>query len=409
VPVWHKATRKWVADGKLTVLGITQEQHPDRCRLFSQWQKFDWPIVWDPINLLESEAVPIIVAIDEHGIVRSTKPRPATFEQDFLNVTFRDDASLADTHTTPHIPAKPDLNALKLRASNSETALAFRDWADASVLWGGTSDIDKVIHAYTQATLLDVADANAMFRLGVAYRLRLDSARRQPTDFQHAVEHWENALARNPNQYIWRRRIQQFGPRLDKPYSFYDWVEQARREITARGETPIELTINPAGAELAFPSRTFNTETAIATSPDPNGEIHRDREQLVRSEVTTVPSRLRPGSSTRVHIAMTPNADLKTHWNNEADPLQVWVDSPDGWQVSKQSHVVEPPPKQTTSTEIRRIDFEIQAPAEAIGTTTLPAYALYFACEDENGACLYLRQDINIELEVTNPPELSQE
>ena len=133
MPVWHKATRQWVADGKLTVLGITQEQHPDRCQLFSQWQQFDWPIAWDPINWLESAAVPIIVAIDEHGIVRSTKPRPETFEQDFLNVTFRDDAPRAATtaaEASDRRPVKPDLTALKIRAEQSKTARAYRDWAD---------------------------------------------------------------------------------------------------------------------------------------------------------------------------------------------------------------------------------------------------------------------------------------
>ncbi len=52
------------------MLGVTQEQHADRCRLFAQWKQFGWPILHDPINLLEAPAVPIVVAIDEHGIVR---------------------------------------------------------------------------------------------------------------------------------------------------------------------------------------------------------------------------------------------------------------------------------------------------------------------------------------------------
>ena len=403
MPVWHKATRQWVADGKLTVLGITQEQHPDRCRLFSQWQQFDWPIVWDPINSLESMAVPIIVAIDEHGIVRSTKPRPETLEQEFLNVTFRDDAprvttTVADANNRR--PVKPDLAALRDRAEQSKTARAFRDWGDACALWGGEPEVNAAIKAYSQATRLDADDANTLFRLGVAYRLRLDSTRREPADFQRAVEHWEQALARNPSQYIWRRRIQQFGPRLDKPYSFYDWVDQARRELAARSATPIPLTIDPVGAELAYPVRAFATESPAAKSLDPDGKIQRDVAQLIQWEVTLVPSRLRAGGSTRVHLALTPNVELKAHWNNEADPLLIWVDVPKGWQVSQQRHSVAPSEKQETSTEIRRIDFEVQAPADATGSVKLPAYALYFVCEDENGECLYLRQDISIEVEV---------
>ena len=46
--------------------------------------------------------------------------------------------------------------------------------------------------------------------------------------------------------------MQQYGPRLDKPYPFYDWVETAREEIRARGETPSPLRVEPAGAEHYF-------------------------------------------------------------------------------------------------------------------------------------------------------------
>ena len=56
--------------GKIQLLGIIQEQHPDRCRLFAQWQQFDWPIVHDPINVIATRAVPVVLAIDEHGVVQ---------------------------------------------------------------------------------------------------------------------------------------------------------------------------------------------------------------------------------------------------------------------------------------------------------------------------------------------------
>lgn len=405
MPVWHRTTRQWVADGKLVIIGITQEQHSDRCRLFSQWQNFDWPILWDPINSLESAAVPILVAIDEHGIVRSTRPRPETFEQEFLNVTFPNDGTptsgqAATEVAAVHIPAKPDLSTLRGKAEQLKTAQAFRDLGDACVLCGGESRIDTAIRAYQQSRELDADDANTLFRLGVAFRLRHDSARPHVGDFQSAVEYWEKALAKNPNQYIWRRRIQQYGPRLDKPYSFYDWVDQARREISARGETPYVLAIDPYGAELAHPVRTFTAEAPAAKPPDPDGKIQRDDESLIQSDVTLVPSRVRPGGSTRVHIALTPNIELKAHWNNEADPLLVWVDGPDGWQVSQQSHTVAAPENQPTSTESRHIDFEVQVASNASGTVKLPVYALYFVCEDENGTCLYLRQDVSVNVEV---------
>jgi hypothetical protein len=101
-----------------------------------------------------------------------------------------------------------------------------------------------------------------------------------------------------------------------------------------------------------------------------------------------------------VHLTLSPNTGRKSHWNNAADPLRVWVDVPKGWQLSQQSHSLAGPDKQETSAKIRRIDFEVQAPADATGSVKLPVYALYFVCEDENGACLFLRQDISVDVEV---------
>ena len=59
MPVWHEGTAKWVKEGKLVLLGVTQEQHADRCRLLAQWKGFGWPILHDPINVLEATGVPI--------------------------------------------------------------------------------------------------------------------------------------------------------------------------------------------------------------------------------------------------------------------------------------------------------------------------------------------------------------
>jgi len=76
--------------------------------------------------------------------------------------------------------------------------------------------------------------------------MRFDSISPQTQDFEKALKHWQIALDMNPSQYIWRRRIQQYGPRLDKPYSFYDWITQARKDILKRGETPVELNAEPS-------------------------------------------------------------------------------------------------------------------------------------------------------------------
>ena len=70
MPGWHEATKDLQNDGKLQMVGIIQEQHPDRARLFMQWKQMGWPILVDSYNLLGVPYVPITLAVDEHGVIR---------------------------------------------------------------------------------------------------------------------------------------------------------------------------------------------------------------------------------------------------------------------------------------------------------------------------------------------------
>ena len=71
MPGWHEATKQLQESGAVQMVGIIQEQHPDRCRLFMQWKEMDWPIMVDALNLLEVKAVPLTFLIDEHGMIVS--------------------------------------------------------------------------------------------------------------------------------------------------------------------------------------------------------------------------------------------------------------------------------------------------------------------------------------------------
>jgi hypothetical protein len=395
VPVWHEATREWVKLGRLVLLGVTQEQHADRCRLFAQWKRFEWPILHDPINLLEAPAVPIVVAIDEHGIVRAVRPRPETFASEFLDKTFADDAPPG----APPSAGPPDLGSLRRKAETNRDAGSWRSVGDALTIWGGAERLDQAIDAYARALALDPADKNSWFRLGVAHRMRHESPGRRPGDFQAAIDAWCRALELDPNQYIWRRRIEQYGPRLAKPYSFYDWVVQAKADVSRRGETPVALAVEPYGSELAGPIRDVTAEASAPLEPDPKGQIHRDQARLIEAEVAVVPTRVRLGQAVRVHVTFRPGAAGSAHWNNESTPLRVWVAGAEGWTIA--SRLLEAPQgDQPESLEVRRLDFEVKAPPNAQGRTRLGAYALYNACEQVGGRCLFLRQDLSVELDV---------
>jgi hypothetical protein len=360
-----------------------------------QWKQMNWPLVSDSLNLLGVSAVPITVAVDEHGIIRQIRPNAEEFERDFLDREFS-----APDNPLPESPSPPDLSELRADAGQGsmKDKLAL---GDALVLWGRATDLGEAIQAYENVLEQRPDHAQAHFRLGVAYRKRYDSDQRQQGDFQRAVEHWQHALDLDPNQYIWRRRIQQYGPRLDKPYPFYDWINDARREIQARGETPVSLTAEPGGAEFAHPTQEFDIPRDPGEEPDPKGRINRDTQPLVLTEQTVVPPAVEPGQSARVHVVFRPNPAYQAHWNNEQpEGLVFWVAQPERWKVSS-NHLTAENPSQPLSTEKRRLEFEVQVPeGTGSGRQTIPAYGLYYVCEGINGTCLYRRQDVPVTLTI---------
>jgi hypothetical protein len=380
------------------MVGIIQEQHAERARLFMQWKGMGWPILVDAHNRLGVSVVPITLLIDAQGIVRHIAP-PASRAGDLLE-RFLAEPTATESTPPPSPVGSTDIEGLERAAKRANTGVAWRDYADALALWGGDARIDEAIDNYQRALGAVPDDGPAEFRLGVSYRRRYDSARGEPADFARAVEHWTRALDIDPNNYIWRRRIQQYGPRLDKPYPFYDWVDRARDEIEARGEAPVVLNVEPRGAEVAHPSRTFEVADAPA-EPDPEGRILRDEGKYVRVDATVVPHAIRPQGAARVHLEFRTRPVARAHWNNEASGLLVWVEPPAGWQVESRRFAVANPAA-AVSTEPRHVEFEVHSPERVEGRVKLPAYALYYVCEGVDGACLYRRQDLSLDLIVAD-------
>jgi tetratricopeptide (TPR) repeat protein len=396
VPGWHDETRELRGQGKLRMAGIVEEQHPDRARLFMQWKEMDWPVLVDPLNLLNVSVVPITLAIDEHGIIRHVNPPRDTIERAFVDVDYP-----APSDGPAPAPVRAPTAAQIERAQGALAPAEAARYGHARFLWAPDSGMEAVIAAYDQALESDPADAKSHFRRGVALRARYDSPGQRPGDFAAAVASWQRALDRDPNQYIWRRRIQQYGPRLGKPYPFYDWIAEARETISARGETPAPLVVEPGGAELAQPARAFApaNETGAA-EPDPDGRIVRDSGDFIRLETALVPPAISPGEAVRVHLEFHPIEEKKAHWNNEVDDLEVWLEAPDGYESDRRRLSV-PNPAEVVSTEVRRVELEVRAgPAVEPAPARLRGYALYYVCEDVDGTCLYRRQDIEVEVPV---------
>lgn len=367
--MWHAGLEPLEKAGKVAVIAIAQDQHPDRPHLFMQWKQIDWPLLADSLDLLNLETVPLTVAVDEYGIVRfSELPMSAakTIGETFVN----------HTYPKPAATAPIDRGAFE----------KFKDWNEA-------------IDAYGADVRRHPQDGAAQFRLGSAYRARYDSPERRPTDFEDAERHWAAALDIDPNRYIWRRRVQQYGPRMTEPYAFFDWIRDARQDIAARGETPTPLSVEPGDSEFEKPDPRVATARKPSAEPDPRGRIQRDRGEFVDVETTTVPAAPAPGDTVRVHVTFRPNTKTKAHWNNSADPLVYWAHPPAGVALDPAAVVVPNAPTEV-SQETRVAEYDVKLPATASGRVAVPGYALYYVCEDVNGVCMYRRHDITVTIPV---------
>ena len=225
--------------------------------------------------------------------------------------------------------------------------------------------------------------------------MRHESAGRRPGDFQAAIDAWGRALELDPNQYIWRRRIEQYGPRLAKPYAFYDWIVQARAEISRRGETPIPLTVEPYGSELAGPVRDIRAEAAAPIEPDPKGRDPPGRTAAYRGRggrrADRGSARARPREYTSPSARARPTADTGI-----TNPPRCGSGSP-GPRAGRFPLDCSRRRRQTSPSRLRSAASTSRSrhPRSPTGKTRLAAYALYNACEQAGGRCLFLRQDLS--------------
>ena len=156
--------------------------------------------------------------------------------------------------------------------------------------------------------------------------------------------------------------------------------------------------MRPEGAEIAKPAKGFDAADPAA-EPDPTGRVMRIEPESVTAEVTVVPRRAAGTNSPCACGLPDRFGAKKVHWNNEADPLQVWLDPPDNWVVSTRL-LTAPLPEAGGVAEDRRIEFEVKVPATATATETIRGYALFHVCDDEGGVCRFARLDIHVDVPV---------
>lgn len=386
MPVWHERTKALRASGKLKVIGITQEQHPERCLLFARWKGFDWPIGWDPFNITETKVVPRVTLIDEHGIVRATRANLSTFERSFVDQVFK-----APAETPATVKPEPGTLAEASIAKKDSPERSYYDGLSA-LLWPAGRDGDKALHAITAYARSHPKDAAAQWRLGVAHRMRHDSDDRQDGDFQLAVRHWHAGLALDPAQYIYRRRIQQYGPRLDKPYPFYPWVAEAQKKL---GKAAPTLRAPLTGSELAGRGE----PAAAPDEKEPGGakDIERLKDALEIESTIVWHTSAKRGTAARVHLQIRPAGRRILLWDAEAGPLTAWVELPEGWTVDR-NRIDRALLGIDKVEEVVELDFEVRPPAGNVKPFEVTGYILFYACLERDGMCKYLRQDFEVKV-----------
>jgi hypothetical protein len=343
MPGWQKRFEPLWKSGKIQLVGIVQEQHADRARLYAQWRGIKWPILVDSLNLYGIKVVPIPMALDEAGCVVLKRIRGT---EEF-------DKFLAAPRATP------------VKRAEYVCSRGVKRYLD------GKLDSAAFDFAMSQ-------DAEDLFRGGVVGQARADAGKLGGAT--SAVKSWQRALAKRPDQYIWRRRIQQYGPRLAKPYNFFGWVEQARREITARGETPVTLRVEPRGSELI--DRASKAEQKHR-NPDPDGKLDVDTEEYLKVETVVIPPVARPGAQVRIRFICVLR---RATWNDEGEPLSITVNG----KVTEADLV-------GGSGEMRLLECEVEVPADG---SKVSAYAAFDICIKKTGVCCYLRQELKIPLKV---------
>jgi len=399
MPVWFEKAKPFVAEGKLAVLGVAHEQHADRCRLFMQWKGIDWPALHDPLNLVNVQSLPLVVAVDEHGIVRSTKLHPDKLAEEFVNKEF-------EAPETPPEPGRTELADTRITrrlAKDGRSVAGWRDHGNALVMVGLPPLIDEAIEAYRQGLKQKKGDVDSRtwFRLGVACCIRHDRPEHRDGDFQAAVDAWRKAVELAPANEVFAARLQQYGPATAMPHAFYDWIETAEKEITAQGGTPVALAVEPCSGERRQPARGFGDGKSggVATSNEAaRDEWKPDENDLVSVEKTVVHCADEKASRVvTVHLRLRPNAERGIRWSSVAGQPRLLIEPGEDLQVD-QAAVTWPPLPQASPDGARTLSFDVQLPKRSKQAVSVNVHALYAVQEGEAGQPRRLSRDVSVKI-----------
>jgi thiol-disulfide isomerase/thioredoxin len=400
LPVWYQKAKPLVAEGKLAVLAVAHEQHADRCRLFAQWKGIDWPILHDPLNLINVETLPLVVAVDEHGIVRSTDLQPDDLAKKFIQEEFERPDELP-----PPGPAElTDTRITRRVAKDSRSIKGWRDHGDALVLAGAPVQINEAIDAYRQGLKQKKGDVDARtyFRLGVAHRLRHDRPEHQDGDFQAAVDAWRKAVELAPDNAVFAARLRQYAPTVGKPHAYFDWVETAVKEIITRGQTPIKLAVEPCATERGQSTETSPNKEKPKAGDGAPASPQPDKDNLVEVEKTVVRSADEKAVGVvEVQLTFRPDPGRAVRWDDATGGLSARIEPQEGAKVAAASVKYAPLPDPVLE-NARTLSFDVQLPKRHGEAVAMTVHAIYAVRQGESGPPSLLSRDISVKIANTD-------
>lgn len=324
---WHKKSAALVKAHKLWLLPIAHDHYADRVRVLASAHRITEPIAHDVLNLTGARHLPRLVYVPRKGA-----PREVAGNEDFDNLLIMlgrgkpiEPAAIAE-EDREQLPETRVTRRAARDAPGPEQLLAH---ADALVLAGKPPQIDEAIEFYRQLASQEPARAEALLRLGIAYRMRFDRPQRQPGDLAAAIDAWAAAARLDKECDALRLRLVPFLPTGKGPAP-YEWL----RKANATG-SHARLDIEPLPVETG--DKIAANDEAVPDACEAAPEDHT----AVRIETAQHTWRVNKADHVTVIVAFIPDAADGFGWATKQGPTVRLEKPPAGeLDIAEQSYAV---------------------------------------------------------------------
>lgn len=238
---WNEQTRDLIKNHRLAVLAVSHDASPAQARLFFQWKKIDWPLAHDVINHCGVETLPLALYINEKGIIKQIDPEPEKLAKRLAKAKALKPREIPESDREQLVEPKITRRA----ASEGRSADSLCIHGDALVVAGQPPQIDEAIEVYKKATNEAPEMAKAWFGLGVAHHMRAKlNQSADPSaadDGKAATAAWKKVRELAPDNQVFKIEIEEFKAKPAALKKLFEWVEEAKKEISDRGDKPVEV------------------------------------------------------------------------------------------------------------------------------------------------------------------------